>query len=240
MTGNNVDVPRQLVGAIEMFYEVRGRGEPLVLVGGLGLAVADLHPLIEELAAFSTVIAVDNRGSGQSSKPAGPYSIDQMAGDLAGLLDAIGVDHAHVLGISMGGRIALSFALSRPQRVDRLVLVSTGARVGGTRRRVRLGMALARVPVLRGRNASPHHALEAQFDASTNFDCTDRLGSIRNRTLVVHGSRDHVAPLELAEQMATAIPASTFVHLDGGHLVSLLPKPRRKLVAAVRQFLAST
>ena len=230
----------QAVGAIEMFYEVRGSGEPLVLLGGLGLAVAEMQPLIDELAAFSRVIAIDNRGTGRSSKPTGPYSIEQMAGDLAALLDAIGVGHANVLGISMGGRIALSLALDQPHRVDRLVLVSTGARVGGTRRRVRFGMALARLPIVRSRNSSPPHALEAQFDASTTFDCTDRLGSIRNRTLVVHGSRDRVAPLELAELMATAIPASEFVHLAGGHLVALLPRTRRQLVAAVRQFLTRT
>jgi pimeloyl-ACP methyl ester carboxylesterase len=72
-----------------------------------------------------SVTVVDNRGTGRSSAPEGPYFIEQMAGDIAGLTGKLGLGRVNVLGISMGGRIALSLALTRPDLVDRLILVTT-------------------------------------------------------------------------------------------------------------------
>ncbi len=68
------------------------------------------------------VILFDNRGAGRSDQPPGPLTMEQMAKDAAGLLDALGIDHAHVFGGSMGGMIALQMALDYPERVDKLVL----------------------------------------------------------------------------------------------------------------------
>lgn len=65
---------------IELYYESHGSGDPLLLIGGLGLAVSEMRPLIEALAPGYRVIAVDNRGAGRSAKPPGPYGIEQMAG----------------------------------------------------------------------------------------------------------------------------------------------------------------
>ncbi len=123
-------MPLASVNDVELYYESRGVGAPVVVVGGLGLDVSEMTGLTEPLAHRFRVLAVDNRGVGRSSKPPGPYSIDQMADDLAALLDAIGVTRTHVLGISMGGRIAMSLALRRPELVDRLVLVPTAPRAG--------------------------------------------------------------------------------------------------------------
>lgn len=229
-------MPLVPVNDITMYYESHGAGDPLVVIGGLGLGVSELQPLIAALAADHEVIAVDNRGSGRSSKPPGPYTIEQMAADVAALLRCLGLSRAHVLGISMGGRIAMSLALDHPEIVDRLVLVSTGPRVAGHRRRVQLGMAISRLPVLRGRNSPPLHAIKAQFAASSRFDCTSRLDQITQPTLVVHGRSDHVAPLKLAKQFRDSVPGARLVLLDGGHLIALAGAHRDHLAAQVRDF----
>lgn len=232
-------MPSVQVNDVELYYESRGAGDPLVLIGGLGLAVSeDMQSLVQAFAAAGyRVIAADNRGAGRSAKPPGPYTIRQLAGDVAGLLTRLGVERTHVLGISMGGRIALSLALDHPNLVDHLVLASTGPRTPRRRRRVRLGMAVSRLPVLRGKNPPPPHALRAQFQASGGFDCTARLGEIAQPTLVVHGRADHLAPLALAKEMRDAIPSARLALLNGGHLISLLPHRQRQFVATVLGFL---
>lgn len=230
-------MPVVSVRDIEMYYESRGSGTPLVVLGGLGLDVSEMDRLIGPFAQRFHVIAADNRGAGRSSKPPGPYSIEQMADDVVGLMGRLELPRAHVLGMSMGGRIAMALALALPELVDRLVLVATSPRVAGARRRVRLGMLMANVPGLRGRYAQPRYAMEAQFDASTRFDCTDRLGEIDRPTLVLHGRSDRVAPLALAEQMHAGIPDSRLVVVDGGHLFPFT-RPEQ-FVAAVTAFLTT-
>jgi len=117
------------------------------------------------------------------------------------------------------------------------VLTSTGPRVPRNRWRVRLGLEVSRLPVLRGTNPSPPHALRAQFQASGSFDCTARLGEITQPTLIVHGRRDRVAPLALARQMHAAIPSARLALLNGGHLISVMPHRQRQFVATVLGFL---
>jgi pimeloyl-ACP methyl ester carboxylesterase len=231
-------MPSLQVNDIKLYYESHGTGDPLVLIGGLGLAVAELRPLIGALAAAGyRVIAADNRGTGRSAKPPGPYTIRQMADDVAGLLTRIGVGRAHVLGISTGGRISLALALDHPKLVDHLVLASTGPRTPRRRWRVRLGLVVSQLPVLRGKNPPPRHALRAQFQASGCYDATARLGEISQPTLIVHGRADRIAPLALAREMHNAIPGSRFALLGGGHFVSLLPHRQQRFVAAVLAFL---
>jgi 3-oxoadipate enol-lactonase len=230
-------MPLTVVNDIELYYESHGSGDPLVLIGGLGLAVSEMQPLIGALAGGHRVIAVDNRGAGRSAKPPGPYAIEQMASDVAALAAHLGLSRAHVLGISMGGRIALSLALDHPGLVDRMILVSTGPRAARRRWRVRLGMAISRLPGLRGENPQPRHALMAQFRASGQFDCTGRLGEITRPTLIVHGRADRTAPAALAREMQARIPGSRCVFLDGGHLIALTPQHRERVVTTVREFL---
>ena len=231
-------MPFVQVNDIELYYESHGAGDPLVLIGGLGQAVSETRTLISALAAAGyRVIAADNRGAGRSAKPPGPYTIRQMADDTAALLTQIGVARTHVLGISMGGRIALSLALDHPGLVDHLVLASTGPRTSRRRWRVRLGMAVSRLPALRGKNPPPPHALRAQFQASGSYDATACLGKISQPTLIVHGRADRIAPPALAREMHNAIPGSRFALLNGGHLISLLPHRQEQFVATVLGFL---
>ena len=112
----------------QLYYEVHGDGPPLLLVMGIGYD-SSLWTLAQ-VPALSTqfrVVLVDNRDAGRSSRATHPYRIADMADDLAGLLDALGIQRSHLLGLSMGGMIAQEFALRHADRLDRLVLTGTGA-----------------------------------------------------------------------------------------------------------------
>ena len=113
------------VAARSLHVEERGSGSPLLLIPGLGYAVWAWRHQLGPFAERLRTIAFDNRGAGRSFKPPGPYSIEQLADDAASVLDARGIERAHVLGLSMGGYIAQTLALRRPQLVERLVLVGT-------------------------------------------------------------------------------------------------------------------
>jgi 3-oxoadipate enol-lactonase len=110
---------------VRLAYEELGAGEPVLFVQGLGYDRRGFGPLPRLLADDFRVIVFDNRGVGDSDVPEGPYSVAQMAADAVAVLDAAGVDSAHVLGVSLGGYIAQEVAVRRPERVRRLVLVST-------------------------------------------------------------------------------------------------------------------
>ena len=113
----------------ELWVEEEGHGDALLLVQGLGNSCWPARFHRGELAERWRTITLDNRGTGRSFKPPAPYSIDQHADDAAAVLDALGVDRAHVLGHSMGGYIAQALALRHRHRVRSLVLVGTGAGV---------------------------------------------------------------------------------------------------------------
>ena len=112
-------------GEVRIAYEVRGQGKPLLFVHGLGYDRRGWGPLPGLLMEDFRVLLIDNRGVGESDFPDGPYTVAEMAADAVAALDAACVEHAHVLGVSLGGFIAQELALSYPGRVDRLVLCST-------------------------------------------------------------------------------------------------------------------
>jgi 3-oxoadipate enol-lactonase len=107
---------------VRLHVEEHGNGPPLLLLNGLGYANWAWQRQLPEWSRSFRCIAVENRGTGRSPKPPGPYSIEQMADDAAEVLDG---RRAHVCGYSMGGYIAQALALRHPQLVERLVLVCT-------------------------------------------------------------------------------------------------------------------
>jgi pimeloyl-ACP methyl ester carboxylesterase len=118
-------MPTIATNGINLYYELHGRGPLVVLIPGLGYNGWMYSRMIPGLAEQFQVISIDNRGSGLSDKPAGPYTAQMLAADVIGLLDELGAAKAHIVGHSMGGFIAQALAIDYPERVDRLVLSAT-------------------------------------------------------------------------------------------------------------------
>lgn len=133
----------------ELYYERSGEGEPLLLIQGMSAThVTWGRPFLEELERSFECIVFDNRGIGLSGQAETPFSTADMAADTAGLLDALRLENAHVLGISMGGMIAQELALAQPERIRTLTLGATycggsGASLMAPQDQQALGSAMA-------------------------------------------------------------------------------------------------
>lgn len=120
-------MPKARVGDINMYYEVHGAGEPLVLIHGLGLDSSSWMPQIMAFSKKFKVVIFDNRGVGRTDAPKYAYSTAMMADDTVALLDAIGIGKAHILGLSLGGLISQEIAIRYPERLKSLILATTAA-----------------------------------------------------------------------------------------------------------------
>jgi aminoacrylate hydrolase len=118
-------MPQVAIADGEIHYEVRGEGEPLILVSGLNGVARYWEPQIAEFAARYRVITYDQRGTGTSDHKQREFSLDQMANELVALMDALKIERTHLVGLSTGGAIGQTLAIEHPGRVARLVLVST-------------------------------------------------------------------------------------------------------------------
>ncbi len=109
------------VNGLQLYYETRGSGRPLVLLHG-GLLTIDLNfgPLLEPLAAGRQVIAVESQGHGHTADTGRPMTIEALAGDIIALLDQLGIGQADLFGFSLGGLVACAVALGAPQADRRL------------------------------------------------------------------------------------------------------------------------
>ncbi len=125
-------MPKVKVNDINMHYEILGDGHPFMVIGGLNHNIYKNHaPFIEMVSkSFKTVI-FDNRGAGRTDQPDMQYSIKIMADDTAGLMDALNIEKAFVIGSSMGGMIAQELVLIHPEKVEKLILCSTNC--GGSK-----------------------------------------------------------------------------------------------------------
>lgn len=213
-------MPTVTVNDITVYYEVRGEGEPLVLIGGLSNVITDYARMIPRLSRRCTVITFDNRGAGRTDKPDIPYSIGMMADDTAGLLNALGLGPVNVLGISMGGRIAVDLALRYPALVKSLILVSTFVKRIPPNRSSHLLTVMLKIAQWRTMGntyAQSRDAALRQRDASRSYDAADRLNEIDVPTLILHGKKDRLAPYALAEEMHAGIRGSRMITFNGGH-----------------------
>lgn len=129
-------MPTAHANGIDIYYSQRGEGPDLLMIMGLGAHSGAWALNAPELAKSFRVTTFDNRGAGRTSAPDEPYSMRQMADDTAALMEAIGLERAHVLGASMGGMIAQELAINNPGHIDRLVLACSRARTSEMRRRV--------------------------------------------------------------------------------------------------------
>jgi pimeloyl-ACP methyl ester carboxylesterase len=112
-------------GTLRLHYEQDGNGPPLVLIAGYASDLTQWAPVRRELAAHHRLVLFDNRDAGRSENSDAAYSIAELAEDTAGLIHALGIERAHVLGHSMGGAIAQTLAAEHPHLVEKLILSNT-------------------------------------------------------------------------------------------------------------------
>ena len=165
-------MPKAKVNGINLYYEVHGNGEPLVMIMGFAGSSGGWIFQRREFQKYFQVITFDNRGVGKSDKPQGPYSIRIMAEDTVGLMDRLGIQKTHILGVSMGGYIAQEIAINHPERVKKLVLGCTYARqddTGGHSPEYYRGMRLAEgCPAAELRKIPIAKVLSAEFPLAFN------------------------------------------------------------------------
>ena len=118
-------MPRVAVNGTTLYFEEHGDGEPLLFISGLGRNHTTWNSFIPPFTARRRCIVFDNRGTGRSEVPAGQYTIEQMADDAAGLLDALDVASADCIGVSLGGSVLQALAYRHPTKVRRAVLISS-------------------------------------------------------------------------------------------------------------------
>ena len=109
----------------EIEYQEAGSGHPLIFVSGLGGVGRYWEPQLPAFSARYRVITYDQRGTGGSDRKQRSFSVDQMTAELVGLMDALGIETAHIVGLSTGGAIGQTLAVEHPQRLARMVVVST-------------------------------------------------------------------------------------------------------------------
>jgi 3-oxoadipate enol-lactonase len=253
---------------VRVHFERRGSGPALLMLHGIGSSSRAFRHQLESLSDAFDVIAWDAPGYGQSEDPSEPFTLADLADRVALLLDELGVQHAHVLGVSMGGVIAQLVHHRHPRRVQSLVLCDTNAGGGAlpeparferVRQRVEAleqlgarGMAEQRAPVLVGPNASRDLIDEltaimaevrpagyaAAAVALGNTDLREQLGAIQVPTLVIHGEYDRVVPPETGRQLAESIPGARLVVIANAGHVSNQEQPAA-FNAAVRDFLSA-
>jgi len=240
-------MPTVHVNDIDMYYEVHGEGEPLLVIWGIG---GEIPSLIGELAECMRgnyrVIHFDNRGSGRTEKPDMPYSIEMMADDTAGLMDAIRIQRAHILGISTGSRIALAVAARHPNKVRSLVLNVAAAR-SPDREDPEAAAAFERLRVAMTQPGFAERVLvhpptvasfKRQFEALRKFDGRSLLGQIGAPVLIVNGTRDPSTPVRYAEELSAGILGARLVLVDNDHMFArtapdLLVRPALVFLAEV-------
>lgn len=117
------------VNGINICYEIKGEGEPVLLVHGFGDRKEHWRAQFGDLSEHFKVIRFDNRGAGKSDRPNGVYTMELFADDIASLLDYLKIKKIHIIGHSLGGMIVQNFALKYPQKINKIVLISTIAGV---------------------------------------------------------------------------------------------------------------
>jgi pimeloyl-ACP methyl ester carboxylesterase len=248
-----------------LYFTERGSGPPLLLVHGLMVSGEMFAPVLDHFAAHHRLIVPDLRGHGRSRALPPPYTAQQLAADLAGLLQQLGIASATVLGYSQGGAIAQQLALDWPKHCNRLVLACTYAfnmatpreqveghvtpfllRALGPRRFAEFVVSQGAKELkkegaawLVGLMANQDRKLmAAAWNEMMAFDSRQRLAEIACPTLVVAGAQDRAVPLHHARMLHEGIRGSKLVVIDGaGH--TLIWTHPDELVQVAEDFLGA-
>jgi pimeloyl-ACP methyl ester carboxylesterase len=250
-----------VVNGVRIACEVAGQGPGLLLLHGLGGSRDDWRRQVPEFCRYFRVVAPDLRGFGGSERQE-PYTIQQHARDADALLQALGLPRAHVLGLSMGGAIAMELALTRPERVASLVLANTAPsfELRGWQRRY-MGLSRLLLASLFGVGGvarmfgkavfpAPHqeqlrrrlmqrasHTSRWVYIASirslVRWNAEDRLGSIASPTLVIGAEHDYT-DIHEKRRWAALIPGARVIMLPGSRHRSELDAPEAFNEAVLR------
>jgi pimeloyl-ACP methyl ester carboxylesterase len=220
------------VNGIDLFYEVEGNGEPLLLLHGGGgthenWAYAGRHQFLREYQ----LIAPDARGHGRSTNPQRVITHRQCALDMLALLDHLGIKRCRAVGISMGGNILLHMATMQPERIEAMVVVSCTMYFPEQARAIMRQVLVENQPPGEWETMRKGHKLgddqivalwEWQRGMSASYDDMNftppSLARITASTLIVYGDRDFLYPVEMAVDLYRAIPKSAlWVVPNGGH-----------------------
>jgi pimeloyl-ACP methyl ester carboxylesterase len=254
-------------GTTRLWWDEEGSGDPVLLVMGFSYPAQMWHRVWPALTDQFRVIRFDNRGVGQSDVPKASYSIADMADDAFAVLDAAGVERAHVYGASMGGGIAQEMALRHPERVASLVLGCTAAPgdSGGKPRRIPWYVRLIPPRIIISRRAGrnygddvPAEAIAAdqailrtskrsargligQAQAVAAYSSKDRVPSITAPTLVLHGDLDSTVPVEMGKELASLIPGARLEIIQGArhNFITSIDCPANRFVKEFWQSLPS-
>ena len=218
------------LNGIELYFELHGTGEPVLLLHGFSGSSQDWAAVASDWSRDFQLIVPDLRGHGRSSVLSTPFRHADAAADILGLLDHLNVNTCKGLGVSGGGNVLLHMATRQPKRVEAMVLVSATpyfpAQARTIMRQYRDRLPPEQWEVLRRRHPAGDTQIESLLASTTAFaDSYDDmnftppyLSTIQARTLIVQGDRDPLYPVELSVEMAKAIPRSSlWIVPDAGH-----------------------
>ncbi|HEY7544606.1 MAG TPA: alpha/beta fold hydrolase [Blastocatellia bacterium] len=219
------------VNDFEMYYEVRGEGEPLLLLHGGGGVGANWELIFKEPPEGFQLIIPDMRGHGRSTNPSKVFTFRQLALDVFALMDRLGIERFKAIGLSLGAKTLLHIATQQPERVDAMVVVSATPYFPEQARAIMREMTSDNRSDAEWQQMREWHkhgdeqiraiwsGMNALKDSYTDMNFTPPLlSTITARTLIVHGDRDPLYPVNLAMEMYAAIPHSyLWVVPNGGH-----------------------
>lgn len=219
------------VNNLQMYYEVHGDGEPLVLLHGGGGVGANWELIFKDPPSGYRLIIPDLRGHGRTANPSPGFTFRQLAQDVFGLLDRLGIERFKAIGLSLGAKTLLHIATQQPGRVEAMVLVSAAPYFPEQARSAMRQLIAENRSEAEWRQMREWHkhgdeqirelwrqmnALKDSYD-DMNFT-PPYLSTITARTLIVHGDRDPLYPVNLAMEMYAAIPRSyLWIVPNGGH-----------------------
>lgn len=260
-------MPFANAGGVRLHYRVDGdaAAPPLVLSNSLGASLEMWEPQMAALCARFRVVRYDTRGHGESDVAPGPYTIAMLGADVVALLDALAIPRAHFCGLSMGGMTGMWLGVNAPERIDRLVLANTAAKLGTADMwnaridAIRSGGIAAVAPAVLARWFTPallEHPtpliarLQASFERTSadgyvaccaavrDMDQRDALPRIRAPTLVIAGSRDLSTPPADGRYLTDRIPGARYVELPAPHLSNV--EAAAAFTQATLQFLSAS
>jgi len=260
-------MPFVIHNGVKLYYEDSGTGSAVVFINGIWQDTASWTAAVRDMEGGFRCITYDCRGQGQSDKPAdGPYAPELHASDLLALLDELGVERSHLVGLSNGGIIALHFARLWPERVGKLVLADTFTHLDGVQQamfrswRVALadGGGKARffvglpwvwsprsletklddiVAMLPKAERLPVVSSYHLIDGALTHDARGWLRDIHTPALVINGELDLMVPHYRADELRAALPDARLVVIEGGAHAAWLEQPAA-FNAAIIEFLS--